>query len=641
MGQSSPLIAAAAAAGGAPAAIRDAAAAIRDAPATIRDASRAYACTRCWEFASQMRSLSLLSRRFSSVFLLALALVVSASLLSPSAPVLGAAASTAEPVLASLSLAASRLAVGVAASSQEDDVILPEDDSGFAEFDEGIVGDDLEEGEEDLLLMQQAATAAGRSAEREKKRREAPADGREHSASAAAANAAEGEDAQHGAREKGVVLERRAGAEGEGGGADEREERVRRARSALREEATNELKKRIDGAIQEMEKSPFPALEADEQILFLETFQDEPLESGRWVASADPKFQGEEEKPLERSCGSKGGRRAKTNGTETESLGDALQDDVCGVLGHLRKFHGISTRLPAPVNDTLKKSFVLQYEILQTRPLTCGGGYLKLLQFPQKQHLREFNHLTDYLVMFGPDVCGRRNQIHFILKIQNPLTGEWTEHHLQSPPKLQPSPFSTLLTLWIKPDDSFEILVDGVTVRTGSLLEDMEPPLQPPETLVVGTAADDDEAASDRRGNKATAASSVKNPAYFKLEHAHRLRDVNAIGLELWTVEGGTAFDNLLLADSIEAARKVAKATFEVRRVKEQELHRRLEQVHRAWLAEFSEKQRALEAEHEAAIKAALPPPSLLDALALRLEQLREFTGLPLFALAAVACCIV
>lgn len=46
------------------------------------------------------------------------------------------------------------------------------------------------------------------------------------------------------------------------------------------------------------------------------------------------------------------------------------------------------------------------------------------------------------------------------------LLGLRTEHQLLDPPKLPLSPFTALLTLWIKSDDSFEIQVNHIPVRS-------------------------------------------------------------------------------------------------------------------------------------------------------------------------------
>ncbi|KFG44551.1 calreticulin family protein [Toxoplasma gondii GAB2-2007-GAL-DOM2] len=452
------------------------------------------------------------------------------------------------------------------------------------EEDDVIQDDQVEEREEDLLLMQKAATAGGQSTQAR------PA----------------------------VDLEpqRQAGeVHGPGDSPGDTSRAVRLLQ--LRREAAEVLQSRIKDVFETMEKLEFVEPGNIDGILFQDTFQDNPLEKGVWVPSADPKFQGRWS-------------------VETRSAA-VIAGEKNLVMQDMRKFHGVARRLSPPIKDTLKEHFVFQYELLQTRPLTCGGGYLKLLDFPEEQSLKEFNHLTDYLVMFGPDICGDSNVVHFILKVYNPVTKEWTEHRLDAPPRLIPSPLSNLLTLWIKPDDTFEILIDGSVVRQGSLLKDMVPPLQPAKTLLVGHEAEAD--SRDEAETKKAAASGIPNPAYFKLEHAHRLRNINAVAMELWTVEGGTAFDNLIFAKSIDAARAFAKKTFEMRRVKEEELRRHLDAVHLAWREEFAEKQRALEAEFEEA--KASSSPSVLDRLTVALQQMAEATGLSPFFLAALAVSVV
>ncbi|CBZ55014.1 Calr protein, related [Neospora caninum Liverpool] len=483
-------------------------------------------------------------------------------------------------------------ALALPVSSEETDVSEDRDDDDFRDEDgvgddDAIRDDEIEEREEDLLLMQKAATAAGQSAQ---------------------AKLAGGSEARN--QSPGEVR-------GPGDSADPRLDRLLQ----LRREATDALQTRIGKVLENFEKVSFTDPGQIDGILFRETFQDDPLARGRWVPSADPKFQG---------------RWAVETRSEAVIAGEknlGMQD--------MNKFHGVATRLSSPVTDTLNSHFVFQYEILQTRPLTCGGGYVKLLDFPKDKALKDFNHLTDYVIMFGPDMCGSSNVVNFILKILNPATGGWTEHRLDAPPRLTPSPLSNLLTLWIKPDDTFEIHVDGSVVRQGSLWKDMLPPLQPPKTLVVGlraSAAEDEDAHAGDEAKK-NSTSGIRNPAYFKLEHAHRLRNINAIGLELWTVEGGTAFDNVILANSIEAARTFAKTTFDVRRRKEQELRLQMDTVHRAWRLEFAEKQRALEAELESE-KASSLPSSFLDGLLVTLQQFADATGLfSPFVLAALAAC--
>ena len=128
-----------------------------------------------------------------------------------------------------------------------------------------------------------------------------------------------------------------------------------------------------------------------------------------------------------------------------------------------------------------------RYELRMQEGLTCGGGYLKLLLEPDHEdELDMEGDLSDpskYAVMFGPDRCGANNRVHFIFRHQNPLSSEWEEKHMTDPPKIQEGTKSTLYTLIVRPDNSFTIKINGASVREGSLLEDFNPPVNPPAEI--------------------------------------------------------------------------------------------------------------------------------------------------------------
>lgn len=74
-------------------------------------------------------------------------------------------------------------------------------------------------------------------------------------------------------------------------------------------------------------------------------------------------------------------------------------------------------------------------------------------------------------------------QVHFIFKHKNPKTGEYEEKHLESPPSIVNEKTTHLYTLIVNPDQTFEIRVDGEEKRKGSLLEEFEPPVNPPKEI--------------------------------------------------------------------------------------------------------------------------------------------------------------
>jgi calnexin len=125
----------------------------------------------------------------------------------------------------------------------------------------------------------------------------------------------------------------------------------------------------------------------------------------------------------------------------------------------------------------------VQYEVKPQNSLVCGGAYLKLLQENKKLHQEEFSNATPYVIMFGPDKCGATNKVHFIFRHKNPKTGEYEEKHLKTPPVARTNKVTSLYTLIVKPDQTFEILINGESVKEGSLLEDFNPPVNPEKEI--------------------------------------------------------------------------------------------------------------------------------------------------------------
>ncbi len=140
-------------------------------------------------------------------------------------------------------------------------------------------------------------------------------------------------------------------------------------------------------------------------------------------------------------------------------------------------FHTLSSLLQIGSED-----FVFQYEVNAANGLGCDGAYVKLLQ---KTELNEeaFHAGSPYTIMFGPDKCGSTNKVHFIFQHKNPITGVFEEKHLRDAPAVKLDKRTHMYTLVVRPDNSFEILIDGESAKKGSLLEDFEPPVNPPKEV--------------------------------------------------------------------------------------------------------------------------------------------------------------
>lgn len=144
--------------------------------------------------------------------------------------------------------------------------------------------------------------------------------------------------------------------------------------------------------------------------------------------------------------------------------------------------HAISAPFSSAV-DFSDKPLVVQYEVKYQKGGNCGGGYLKLLTDGFQTSGKEFSDTTPWVVMFGPDLTCPGNKVHFIFRHKNPITGEYEEKHLSPPPKPAFGKDTNLYTLVVNPDNTYEVRFNGLVQKVGSVLEDFEPPVNPPEFI--------------------------------------------------------------------------------------------------------------------------------------------------------------
>ncbi|EOD50245.1 putative calnexin protein [Neofusicoccum parvum UCRNP2] len=167
---------------------------------------------------------------------------------------------------------------------------------------------------------------------------------------------------------------------------------------------------------------------------------------------------------------------------EEPSVFKGIEGDKGLVIKDKAAHHAISAKFPKAVDNT-DNTLVVQYEVKLQDGLECGGAYMKLLQDNKALHAEEFSNASPYVIMFGPDKCGATNKVHFIFKHKNPKTGEYEEKHLKNPPSARISKTSALYTLIVKPDQTFEIKINGESIRNGTLLEDFNPAVNPLEEI--------------------------------------------------------------------------------------------------------------------------------------------------------------
>ncbi|KAF8433490.1 Calreticulin family-domain-containing protein [Boletus edulis BED1] len=144
--------------------------------------------------------------------------------------------------------------------------------------------------------------------------------------------------------------------------------------------------------------------------------------------------------------------------------------------------HAISAPFSAPV-DFKDKPLVVQYEVKYQKGGNCGGGYIKLLEDGFQTSGKEFSDTTPWVVMFGPDLTCPGNKLHFIFRHKNPVTGEYEEKHFSVPPKPAFGKDTNIYTLVINPDNTYEVQFNGEVEKSGNLLEDFTPPVNPPQEI--------------------------------------------------------------------------------------------------------------------------------------------------------------
>ncbi|KAJ7109811.1 Calreticulin family-domain-containing protein [Mycena epipterygia] len=191
--------------------------------------------------------------------------------------------------------------------------------------------------------------------------------------------------------------------------------------------------------------------------------------------------------------------------------------------------HAISAPFAAPI-DFKTKPLVVQYEVKYQKGGNCGGGYVKLLEDGFQTSGKEFSDTTPWVVMFGPDLTCPGTKVHFIFRYKSPKTGEVEEKHLNLPPKPTIEKLTNLYTLIIQPDNTYDVLFNGVSEKSGSLLEDFEPPVNPPKEI----NDPDDTKPSDWVDEKRITDPEASKPEDWDEEAPYEILDTEATKPEGW-----------------------------------------------------------------------------------------------------------
>lgn len=274
-------------------------------------------------------------------------------------------------------------------------------------------------------------------------------------------------------------------------------------------------------------------------------------------------------------------------------------------------YHSASAKLEAPFSNK-GKDLVVQFSVKHEAQefSFCGGGYIKLMSGDFDQGT--FGGNTPYYIMFGPDICGYDvARIHLIFNFEGENLLRRADIGLDYDDKNE---YTHLYTLVVKPNSTYKVFFDMKEKSSGSLHDHWDfpnktsddPMDQKPASWTDARLIDDPaktrpaDWVTEARMRDPTAtqpaewdeeedgtweapmidnsaykgewvAGQIANPEYkgeWKAKQldnpkhvadVYRYDNIGAVGFELWTVNNGTIFDNVLVADSFEHAQEVAE----------------------------------------------------------------------------------
>ncbi|CAM42714.2 putative calreticulin [Leishmania braziliensis MHOM/BR/75/M2904] len=279
------------------------------------------------------------------------------------------------------------------------------------------------------------------------------------------------------------------------------------------------------------------------------------------------------------------------------------------------KFYAISKELPTPVSND-GKPLVISFSVKNEQNLKCGGAYLK---FFSELNQKDLHSESPYWLMFGPDVCGFQNRLHFIFNYND-------ENHLWRSfwrlTKELNEKATHVYTVQISPNNTYQLYVDGKYIQEGSLVDEWE--MLPPKTIAdpeekkpsnwiedsmmddpydtkpedwddeLPTIADDTAVKPDDWVDEEDGeweAPRIPNPKYRGAWVPRRIDNPNYkgvwspqqipnpdykedpnlykspaplkyVGIDVWQVESGSIFDNIIIGDDLQEVLKVVESTY-------------------------------------------------------------------------------
>merc|ERR1719424_1785286 len=248
---------------------------------------------------------------------------------------------------------------------------------------------------------------------------------------------------------------------------------------------------------------------------------------------------------------------------EDKDKGMATSEDM--------RFHSISAKMPK-VASSKGKELVLQFSAKYENHqyAFCGGGYIKLMP---ELNQAPFGGDDEYHVMFGPDLCGYDiSHVHAIFNNKGENLLKTDKVNLEYSDKNE---FTHLYTMHIKPDGEYEIFFDLESKAKGKIVEDWgfpKPMIDDPSDSKPSDWVDEqeiDDPAAKKPDGYDDIPAQIPDPDATKPEdwddedvQLAAYEKMTYIGFELWVVNNGTIFDNILVTDDIEYAKAQGEKLF-------------------------------------------------------------------------------
>lgn len=186
--------------------------------------------------------------------------------------------------------------------------------------------------------------------------------------------------------------------------------------------------------------------------------------------------------------------------------------------------------------------------------------------------------------MFGPDVCGQTRRVHLILERDG--QGRMIKKQVDFTNDDLTHMYTLVLS---QPSQTYRILIDGVEVAKGSIAEDFEemssvqPLIADPQAVKPEDWEDEptitdpeDKQPEDWDENETWSPRLIPNPKFTKKWSAPLIanpeykpdaslavyKDLAHLAFDLWQVNSGTIFDNILVTDNFAEAQSAIDTLF-------------------------------------------------------------------------------